>query len=276
MSTEVVTVTTTAPIEDVVEKKEVTIATNENGENAPVETETKVEEKKVIDPREDPIGWISSLIPAGVHKANHEILQWIQNTAVEKEEERQPLPGKDGSVTKTQFLNFLKDGTILAKFVNAVSPGTVEKVYDGDEVKTKENQTTNIENFTKFLKEKVGLTDERIFTVADLQEKGKTGYNAVFNALFHLGLNASEKLNATGIDVDKIIESASQAVKNSFIQTILNFFKRAHPQLKTKDDTKEQPTEKVEETIPAPVIAPNGTNENGTNGTTSTPAVAAN
>lgn len=221
------------------------------------ETETPVgekpEEKKVVNPREDPVEWIKSLIPAGVHKVNHQLLTWIQNQTFTTEEDKQPLPGKNDAVTKNQFMNFLKDGTLLAKFANTLSPGSIEKVYDGEEAKTKENQVTNVQNFVNFVKEKAGFTDAEVFTVDDLQENGKSGYNAVFKTLFELGMKAQEKFNANGIDVDAIIEAASAAVKNSIIQTIWNFFKRVRPQLKSKAETSEEKT--------TPVV--NGTNGNG-------------
>jgi len=261
MSTEAAPATT-APVEETVEKKEVT---------APGNGDTpKVEEKKPIDPREDLFGWLGSLIPAGVHRANYEVLNWLQNTTIEKEEDRSPLPGKEQAVTRSQFLNFLKDGTLLAKFAQKLSPESVEKVYEGEDAKKKENQTANIESFTKFLKEKVGLPDEHVFSANDLLEKGKGGYNAVFNSVFQLGVNAQEKLNAAGIDVDSIVESASQAIKSNIFQTLLNFFKRARPQLKAKEENKEN-TEETPANGDAPKVE-----ENGTNGTTQAPAVAAN
>lgn len=253
---------TTAPVEETVEKKEVSAPGNGDAPQA--------EEKKPVDPREDVTGWLGSLIPAGVHRANYEVLNWLQNTTVEKEEDRKPLPGKEQAVTKTQFLNFLKDGTLLAKFAQKLSPESVEKVYEGEEAKTKENQTANIEAFTKFLKEKVGLSDEHVFTAADLLEKGKAGFAPVFNSIFQLGVKAQEKLNAAGIDVDSIVESASQAIKSNIFQTLLNFFKRARPQLKTKEENKEN-TEETPANGDAPKIE-----ENGTNGTAQPPAVAAN
>uniref|UniRef100_A0A914YQE4 Calponin-homology (CH) domain-containing protein n=1 Tax=Panagrolaimus superbus TaxID=310955 RepID=A0A914YQE4_9BILA len=227
---------------------------------APVTTTTeaetpvaeKPEEKKVVNPREDPVEWIKSLIPAGVHKVNHQILSWIQDQTYTDETQKQPLPGKNESVTKTQFINFLKDGTLLANFANALSPGSIEKVYEGEEAKVKENQKANLQNFVNFAKEKAGFTEAEAFAVDDLQENGKSGYNAVFNTLFQLGMKAQEKFNATGIDVENVMEAASTAVKNSIIQTIWNFFKRVRPQLKSKAETSDEKTPTV-----------NGANGNG-------------
>jgi hypothetical protein len=181
------------------------------------------------DPKEDPLGWISQQIPPAVHKVNHLILDWIQKTAVDEEDKRVPLPGKNEQVTRNQFLNFLKDGTVLAKLANKFSPGSVEPVHEGEEANTKENQTANLEGFIKFVKEKAGLPEEQVFTVEDIQEKGKAGYGPVFNTIFQLGLKAQDLFAQNGIDVDKLAQEAAQAVRFNFIQLILNFFKRARP-----------------------------------------------
>ena len=277
MTSEVATPAPTAVIEVPIETKTIVInppadgtiipavTTNGNGTTATTTTTTEVEtaavgekpeDVKVVDPRENPIEWISSLIPAGVHKVNHQILQWIQNVTFDKEEDKQPLPGKNDSVTKNQFMNFLKDGTLLAKFANTLSPGSIEKVFDGEEAKPKENQVANIQNFINFVKEKAGFTETEAFEVEDLQDKGKSGYKAVFNTLFQLGLKAQEQFSASGINVDTIVEAASAAAKNSIIQTVMNFFKRARPQLKSnKAETS------VTDDNKTPIS--NGTNGNG-------------
>lgn len=68
----------------------------------------------------------------------------------------------------------------------------------------------------------------QVFAVADLQEKGKAGYNAVFNTLFQLGLKAQERFNQCGIDTDQLLtEVASVGPKPNLIQTIVNFLKNA-------------------------------------------------
>jgi hypothetical protein len=180
---------------------------------------------KVVDPRENPVEWVKSIVTPAVHKANHHVLAWMQNQISPTEEEKQPLPGKDGAVKKSEFLNFLKDGTMLAKFANALAPGSIETVYDGEEAKVKENQVTNIQNFINFAKETAGFSETEVFTVDDLQGKGKSGYNAVFNTLFQLGVKAQEKFNATGLDVDSVVEAAKSAIKeHSLKQRILNLF----------------------------------------------------
>ncbi|VDK89376.1 unnamed protein product [Onchocerca ochengi] len=113
------------------------------------------------DPREDPIGWVNSLIPGAVHKVNYRLLDWAQQLAIEEEDKRQALPGKSDSVTKNQFLSFLRDGSLLAKLANRLQPGVVETVHEGDAAKDKANQTSNINGFINFVKEKAGLSEEQ-------------------------------------------------------------------------------------------------------------------
>lgn len=193
----------------------------------PVNAEKKAEVPK--DPKEDPVGWVSSLFPAAVHKVNYKVLDWAQQLAIEEEGKRQPLPGKNDAVTKNQFLGFLRDGALLAKLANRFKPGAVETVHEGEALKDKGNQTSNISAFLTFAKESAGLTDDQLFTVADLQDKGKAGYQAVFNTVMQLGNKAQEKFEQKGIDTDQLVQVASQAVRTNLIQTILNFFRRARP-----------------------------------------------
>ncbi|TKR94841.1 hypothetical protein L596_009076 [Steinernema carpocapsae] len=208
-------------------------ATEEKTEEEPAtaeQDEKKEEEKQPEppkDPKEDPVGWVNSLIAPAVHKVNHEVLSWAQQLAVEDEEKRQPLPGKNGFVTKNQFLSFLRDGSILAQLANKLQVGAVETVHEGEAAQVKENQSANIEGFVNFAKEKAGLADDQVFSAEDLLEKGKAAYPAVFGALVRLGMASQEKFEQKGLDVDAIAEMASQVVKTSIIQTILNFFRRA-------------------------------------------------
>ncbi|VDK71395.1 unnamed protein product [Litomosoides sigmodontis] len=113
------------------------------------------------DPREDPIGWVNSLIPCAVHKVNYRLLDWAQQLAIEEEEKRQMLPGKSDSVTKNQFLSFLRDGSLLAKLANRLQPGTIETIHEGEAAKDKTNQASNINAFINFAKEKAGLSEEQ-------------------------------------------------------------------------------------------------------------------
>lgn len=151
------------------------------------------------------------------------------------------MPGKNEAVTRNQFLNFLRDGTVLAHLANTFSPGSIETIYENDAAKEKDNQISNIQGFINFSKEKAGLSEEhvsfkffsnfffKVFTVEDLQEKGKAGYEAVVHTLFKLGLKAQDKFNQVEINIQQIADDASKALQNNLIQTIINFFKKATP-----------------------------------------------
>ncbi|EJW88390.1 hypothetical protein WUBG_00703 [Wuchereria bancrofti] len=79
----------------------------------------------------------------------------------------------------------------------------------------------------------------QVFTAADLQEKGKAGYQAVFNTLMQLALKAQGIFEQKGIDVEQLIQTASQVVPTNLVQTILNFFRRAQPTQTPKKLAKE-------------------------------------
>ncbi|VBB31567.1 unnamed protein product [Acanthocheilonema viteae] len=240
------------------------------------EAKEKVPEPRK-DLREDPIGWVNSLIPGAVHKVNYRLLDWAQQLAIEEEDKRQILPGKSDSVTKNQFLSFLRDGSLLAKLANRLQPGTIETIHEGEAAKDKTNQTSNINAFINFAKEKAGLSEEQIFTAADLQEKGKAGYQAVFNTLMQLALKAQNIFEQKGIDVEQLIQAASQVVPRNLIQTVLNFFRRAQPaqtpkKLAKEAEEKDKTAEKVveEKQIEEEVCKKKITSQTGND----TPAVA--
>lgn len=90
------------------------------------------------------------------------MLEWAQQLAIEEEDKRQMLPGKSDSVTKNQFLSFLRDGSLLAKLANRLQPGTIETIHEGEAAKDKTNQASNINAFINFAKEKAGLSDEQV------------------------------------------------------------------------------------------------------------------
>ncbi|KAF8369158.1 chdp-1 [Pristionchus pacificus] len=215
--------------------------------------EEKVEEPPK-DPREDPVGWLGQQIPQAVHIVNHQVLDWAQKFAIEDEAKRAPLPGKNGAVTRNQFLNFLKDGTLLASLAKKCG-ANVETIHEGDAVKNnKENQTANIQAFADWAKENLGLPEDKVVSVADVLEKGKAGYPQVFEAVWATGSQAVEKFGATtGIDVDSVVAAASQAVKSNIVQKILNFFKSARPspQLEKKAALEAEEAEKKEKAAAA-------------------------
>lgn len=235
--------------------------TEEKPAEAAAAAEEKKEEKKeekVVeppkDPREDMLGWLGQQIKPAAHIVNYQVLDWAQKFAVEDEAKRAPLPGKNGAVTKNQFLSFLRDGTLLASLAKKCG-ANVETIHEGEAVKNnKENQTANIQAFADWAKENLGLPEDKVVSAADLLEKGKAGYPQVFEAVWATGNQAVEKFGATtGIDVDSVVAAASQAVKSNLVQTILNFFKRARPtpQLEKKAALEAEEAEKKEKAAAA-------------------------
>jgi len=207
-------------------------------------TPSKTKKEKVVeppeppkDPKEDPLGWLKQQTRPALHKINFHLLEWINKLVYAEEEEskRPALPGsKKDAITKSQFLASLRDGTLLAGLANKLSPGTVETVHSVEEAaKEKANATSNIQSFITFVKEKVGLPEEHIFSVEDLQEKGKEGYQAVCNTLFQLAQQAQDKFNAASLDVEKVAEDAKNAVHTNvvveMVKTVVNkVFKRSN------------------------------------------------
>ncbi|GMR52477.1 hypothetical protein PMAYCL1PPCAC_22672, partial [Pristionchus mayeri] len=232
-------------------------AAEETAAAAPAAEEKKEEKKKekVEEPpkdiREDALGWLGQQIAPAVHIVNYQVLDWAQKFAIEDESKRAALPRKNGqeAVTKSQFLGFLKDGTLLANLAKKCG-APVETIHEGEAVKNnKENQTANIQAFVDWAKEHLGLPEDKVLSAADLLEKGKAGYPQVFEAIWATGSQAVEKFGAsTGIDVDSVSAAASQAVKSNLVQTILNFFKRARPtpQLEKKAALEAEEAEKKE------------------------------
>ncbi|VDM47388.1 unnamed protein product [Toxocara canis] len=209
----------------------------------PAEVDSNPEEKPEPpkDPKQDPVGWV-----------NYQVLDWAQQLAVEDAGKRQTLPGKNDAVTKSQFIGFLRDGALLAKLANRLQPGAIETVHEGEDAKDKTKQTSNVNAFIAFAKDKAGLAEDQVFALEDLQCKGKAGYHSVFNTLMQLGMKAQEKFEQKGIDTDQLVQVASQAVQTSLIQTILNFFRRARPAQSPKQLAKEaEEKERAEKVTPA-------------------------
>ncbi|KAK5971574.1 Calponin- (CH) domain-containing protein [Trichostrongylus colubriformis] len=251
------------------------------------------EPEQAKDIREDALGWIAQQIPPAVHKVNYFVLEWAQKLAY-GDGERPALPGKDNSVTRNQFLAFLRDGKLLAALANKLQPGSVniepeitaeaapvtgsapvtepekqaetlaaaEPSKEGEEKKEeptaepakaeekpaapaqktqKEKQADLINQFVAWARNILGFEEGRGITAADLLEKGKAGYPAVFDALWQLAMKAQMQFQQEGIDVDSVLSAASQVVRTNIIQSILNFFKRRPAPVTEKKDEPAEP-----------------------------------
>uniref|UniRef100_A0AC35U4D7 Calponin-homology (CH) domain-containing protein n=1 Tax=Rhabditophanes sp. KR3021 TaxID=114890 RepID=A0AC35U4D7_9BILA len=219
----------------------------ESTEETKAAVDEAIEQLKTL--QEDPIAWISAQRPAAIHKVNHLVCNWIAGIVNEGAETPvATVPGKHDNVTKNQFLAFLKDGTILTQLANKLAPGSIETVHEGEEAATKENQTANIEAFVKFVKEKLELGEEQVFTAADIQDKGKEGYQAVFNTLARVGMAVKEKFDKDGLDIDNVTESAAKVAQNKIFVTLLGLFNRAKAALTAKKAVAEKPAEGGEAT----------------------------
>ncbi|CAD5206155.1 unnamed protein product [Bursaphelenchus okinawaensis] len=230
--------------------------TSETNGTEEVKTEETKEAKKEkeapvpIDPKEDFVGWVGQQIPNAIHKFNFYILQWAVNLAYDDESKKPKLPANE-EITKSQFLNYLKDGQILANLANKLHPSSVETVKEGEDAKTKEAQKENIEGFIKFAKEKAELNESQIFAAEDLQEKGKAGFNQVLNTLFQLAHITQTKFQQQGIDVDAVITEIAGIAPKSIIEKIRTFVfnklrRQSSTQEKEKEENKEEEAKKEE------------------------------
>lgn len=102
--------------------------------------------------------------------------------AVPEESERQALPGKEGQVTRNQFLAYLRDGKLLTKLANAldvrvskwcsivnlfVQEGAIEEAKTDSENQSdiKAVQEQNVESFCKWVNEKLNTEESKVLTL---------------------------------------------------------------------------------------------------------------
>lgn len=198
------------------------------GKHRDAEAAAPKEPEAPKDPKEDILGWIAQQIPQAVHKANFQVIDWVQKTAIPEEGDRKPIPGKDQATTRNQFLGFFKDGDVLVKLANALEPGAVEVATaeeNADAVAQKDVQKKNIDAFGAWAQKTLG-TEAAPVSSDDLLEKGKAGYSAVFQTLWQLGVGAKEKFDKEGFNVETIVNLANSVVKSGLLNTILGFFRR--------------------------------------------------
>ncbi|KAF1770908.1 hypothetical protein GCK72_002732 [Caenorhabditis remanei] len=211
------------------------------GKHRDAEAATPKEPEAPKDPKEDVLGWIAQQIPQAVHKANFQVIDWVQKTAIPEEGDRKTIPGKDQATTRNQFLGFFKDGDVLVKLANALQPGAVEVATaeeNADAAAQKEVQKKNIDAFGTWAQQALG-TETAPVTSDDLLEKGKAGYSAVFQTLWQLGVGAKEKFDKEGFNVDTIVQLANSVVKSGLLNTILGFFRRSRQSTAAVDEPKD-------------------------------------
>lgn len=93
---------------------------------------------------------------------NYLLLTWIQGLSAEQAATQ--IQGREpGYVTRGQFLDYLRDGSLLAALANRLQPESIQKIFVGEELKEKANQKANIEAFLQFAKEKAGMESDQVF-----------------------------------------------------------------------------------------------------------------
>ncbi|KRY22324.1 Myophilin, partial [Trichinella patagoniensis] len=88
-----------------------------------------------------------------------QILKWISDVS-----NQQDL-NTDGSMEN--FINVLKDGTVLCRLANALQPGAIKKINDS---KMAFKQMENINHFLNFAETVVGIPKTESFMTVDLYE----------------------------------------------------------------------------------------------------------
>ena len=175
---------------------------------------------------------------------NYHVLLWVQQTLTADDESALVvLPGKDGQVTRNQFLSFLRDGALLVKLAKKLQvcvsvllikgsicfqPGAldVDAIEEGTSPsKEKEAQIQSLEKFAIWAHHALELDGGNCMAAADLLEKGKAGYPAVFETLWNLGVCAKPKFGKAGLDVDAVVADANSAVQTTIVDTLTSFFK---------------------------------------------------
>lgn len=216
--------------EPVAEQAAAEAAPAENGA-AGAKEEPKKAKPAPIDPKEDFVGWVGQQIPNAIHKFNFYVLRWavelaypaVEGASEEEQAQKPKLPATE-EVTKSQFLNYLKDGQLLARLANRLQPGAVAEPKEGAEHKgTKEDSKHNLDAFIQFAKDKAGLPEQQVFQAEDLLEKGKAGFSQVLNTLFQLTHVAKEKFDQPGLDLDAVITEIAGIAPKSIIEKIRSF-----------------------------------------------------
>jgi len=204
----------TTAVESVETKTVVTVTNGDSSAEKKNGSAKKEVEPK--DPKTETAEWIEQQNKAAIHKANHDVLDWIITEAyTEEEKDKKPVLPKSGFVTKKEFVEYFKDGVLLARFANKLKPGAVESVKEGEEAKTAENQKANVDGFLAFAKEH--LNEDQLFTSEDL-EKGKESYLKVFVALFQLAYKIPEAFQRSSFDFEKFFTELATIVPKSFVQ----------------------------------------------------------
>lgn len=154
-----------------------------------------------------------------VIQATFYLLDWYINELFAEDDTNKPSLPESGFVTKSEFIEKIKDGVVLARFANLFEPGSIETVKEGEEAKTEENQKANVEGFIAFAKKH--LPEEQVFTFDDMK-KGKREFFKIFLTLFQMMIKSSaEKFKRPGGDFDRFIKEVTEVVPMKLVQKVL-------------------------------------------------------
>jgi hypothetical protein len=152
-------------------------------------------------------------------------LEWAIGETYAEDDKDKPVLPKSGFVKRREFINYLKDGVILARLANNFQPGAAEAVKEGEEAKTKENQQSNINVFSSVAKRYV--SEDQVFTHDDL-EKGKENYVKVFSTFFKvMSASSAEHFKRPGGDFDQFVNEVAAVVPQKFWQKLVSSFNTA-------------------------------------------------
>jgi len=181
--------------------------------------EVKKEMKKVIvHPNENAQGFIESIAKPQAKKVAYQVLDWVNKLTGKTDA---PVPGNaDKQETSSKdFMQYLKDGALLAKLANVLQPNSVKTVHESTE---KDKQMENIKNFLNFVKEKAGLGVADTVKAEDVQAGKTSAFGGLLATLVALGGKATESFGgAQGLDLDGLLKTVQDFVPKSFLQTLL-------------------------------------------------------
>jgi len=167
---------------------------------------------------------VKKLPKEAAHKAAFYVADWAISQAYTAEDPAKPKLPESRSITRGEFVNYFKDGVILARLANKLKPGAIEQVKEGEDAKVKENQKANSDAFIAVAKEH--LPENQVFGFEDL-EKGKKSFPAIFTTLVQLILKTPEQLGSQDFDLDQIFKELSEIVPKGLMQKASDYFNYA-------------------------------------------------
>jgi hypothetical protein len=229
---------TVAPAQPSEEPKPADNGTTANGE-AKKNGAPKKEPEPPKDPKTETEEWVKKLPKEAAHKvlscwiliplisvfqAAFYVADWAISQAYTAEDPAKPKLPESRSITRGEFVNYFKDGVILARLANKLKPGAIEQVKEGEDAKVKENQKANSDAFIAVAKEH--LPENQVFGFEDL-EKGKKSFPAIFTTLVQLILKTPEQLGSQDFDLDQIFKELSEIVPKGLMQKASDYFNYA-------------------------------------------------